>query len=181
MTKKSLSVLLDAVIIIGAHEARYFELLSNRYRLAIPATILEDEIFYFQSKDGKQGLVPSEWLRQGKVERAEADIKDHEKLSRMLSPAFMHSLDPGELEALALISSAKYKDYKFTTADRAAIKALGVLGMSDRGIAVETLLENAGASTSLIKRLPQHFTKRWFNSCLHDGFMEKQLWLKSSV
>jgi hypothetical protein len=178
MTKKSSPVLTDAVIVISAHEQLYWELLCNSYRIALPATILEDEVFYFQVEGRKQGLAPSQWIAKGNVERLEAEVGDYENLSSKLSKHFMNSLDPGELEALALLGSKNYKDYLFTTADRAAIKALGVLGWGARGISVETLLEHAGWSASMLKKLPRNCTKRWFDGCVQEGFMEKHLWLK---
>ena len=178
MIKKSLRVLADAVIVIGAHEQRYWEFLCNSYKIGIPATILEEEVFYFQSQDGTQGLMPSLWVREGKVERLEAELEDYENLNRMLSRTFMSSLDPGELEALALLGSRQYKEYLFCTADRAAIRALGILGWRERGISVEALLRWAGRSETSFKKLPRHFTEKWFDVCLQEGFMEQHLWRK---
>lgn len=139
MIKKSQPILIDAVIVIGAHEQSYWELLCSSYQIAIPATILEDEVFYFQVEDRKQGFAPSQWVIDGKIARLEANVEDYDILSRSLTKNFMNSLDPGELEALALLGSKSCKDYLFSTADRAAIKALGVLGLSERGISVEAL------------------------------------------
>lgn len=178
MTKKSLRVLTDAVIVIGAHEQHYWELFCNNYQIALPATILEEEVFYFQDGDCKQGLTPSRWVIENKVERLEASIDDYENLNRKLSSHFMNSLDPGELEALALLGSKNFKDYLFTTADRAAIKALGVLGWGERGISVEMLLERVGKSKSMLKKLPHSYTKKWFSACVQEGVLERHLWLK---
>lgn len=178
MTKKSLPILTDAVIVISAHEQNYWELLCSHYQIAIPVTILEDEVFYFQKKDRRYGLNPSQWISQGKVKRIAAGVDNYENLRSKLSKDFMCSMDPGELEALALLGCPQYTNYLFTTADRAAIKALGVLGWGTRGIAVETLLERAGGPASMIHKLPQNYTKRWFDHCIQEGFMEQHLWLK---
>lgn len=178
MIKKLLPVLTDAVIVIGAHEQKYWEFLCNSYKIGIPATILEDEIFYFNSGAGMQGIAASQWVKEGKVERLEADIKDYQNLSRMLSSVFLNSIDRGEKEALALLGSNKGKDYLFCTADRAAVRALGVLGWRERGISVEALLKKAGKSESALKKLPRHFREEWFDACLQEGFREKHLWLK---
>ncbi|MBS0654851.1 MAG: hypothetical protein JSR46_03665 [Verrucomicrobia bacterium] len=177
MIKKSPPVLADAVIVIGAHEQMYWEFLCNSYKIGIPATILEDEVFYFQRQDRKHGLTPSEWVKEGKVARLEAGLEDYEKLNHLLSKNFMDTLDPGEQEALALLGSSKHKGYLFCTADKAAIRALGVLGWRERGISVETLLKRAGRSEALLKRLPYHFSEKWFNNSLQEGFAERHLWL----
>ncbi len=162
MIKKLPPILADAVIVIGAHNERYWELLCNRYQIAIPATILEDELFYFGSEYNKKAIKPSTWVEEGKIQRLEAELLDYQVLSHQLSDNFMNSLDAGELEALALLGSKKYKGYLFTTADRAAIKALGVLGWRSQGISIEALLERAGASKKIIDGLPKYFTKKWF-------------------
>lgn len=179
MTKKLSPILTDAVIVIGAHNEQYWELLCNSYQIAIPATILEDELFYFGSKNNTHAIMPSKWVEEGKVQRLEAELLDFQVLQRQLSENFMNSLDPGELEALALLGSKKYKNYLFTTADRAAIKTLGVLGWSSQGISVEALLKRVGAPKKTLNSLPKHFTKKWFDACLQEGFMEKDLWTKN--
>jgi hypothetical protein len=77
MIKRSPQVLADAVIVIGEHKHKYWELLCNRYKIGIPATIFEDELFYFQLSDGSaQGLAPTQWVKEGTVERLEADVED---------------------------------------------------------------------------------------------------------
>lgn len=178
MIKKLPSILADAVIVIGAHQEQCWELLYNSYQIAIPATILEDEIFYFKSEDDKKVIMPSKWVQEGRIQRLEAELFDYQALQEKLSDIFMKSIDSGELEALALLGSKKHTDYLFTTADRAAIKALGILGWGSRGISMEALIERVGGSHQMLKRLPKHFTKKWFNACLQEGFMEKNLWIK---
>ena len=178
MTKKSLLVLTDAVVVIKAHEQQCWNLLCNSYKIALPATILEEEVFYFQAKGCKLGLMPSKWVSEGKVIRLEATINDHQDLSGKLSKHFMTGLDPGELESLALLGSKEFKDSLFTTADKTAIKALGVLGWSERGISVESLLVQAGGTGGILKKLPQNCTKKWFDGCLQEGVAERHLWIK---
>ncbi len=180
MTKKSKQIEIDTVVIIDAHEYGYWEPLCNAYRIAVPASILEDEAFYFQSDRGKIGMNPTEWLKQEKVIRVEAEFEDFEALQKRLSSDFMASLDAGELEALAILLSKRHKDILFTTADRAAIKALGVLGLGSRGISVEELLKNSGTKRKEKSKLPQHFTKKWFQQVLAEGLSEQHLWLRSS-
>lgn len=145
MTKKSKQILIDTVVIIDAHENDYWESLCNVYRVALPAVIIEDEAFYFQSDRGKIGMNPTEWIRKGKVIRLEAELDDFKALEQRLSSDFLASLDAGELEALAILMSKSHKDILFTTADKAAVKALGVLGLGFQGVSVEELLIHTGA------------------------------------
>ena len=59
MTKKSKQILTDTVVIIDAHSNEYWECLCNAYHLVVPAFILEDEAFYFQSDRGNVGMNPT--------------------------------------------------------------------------------------------------------------------------
>src|SRR5271168_2903913 len=126
MTKKSKPRLIDTVVIIDAHEYGYWESLCNVCSIVLPATIIENEAFYFQSDRGKIGMNPTDWIKKGKIMPIEASLEDFQALEKKLSSDFMASLDPGELEALAILLSKCHKDVLFATADRAAIKALGV-------------------------------------------------------
>lgn len=176
MTKKLKQILPDTVVIIAAHENGYWESLCNAYHIVVPATILENEAFYFESDRGKVGMRPSEWIKNGKITRIEAELEDFETLQRRLNPDLLASLDDGELEAIAILLSNRYKNLLFTTADKAAIKALGVLGLSSQGISIEELLKNLGINQK--GKLPLHFTKKWFQQILAEGFREQHLWLK---
>lgn len=68
----------------------------------------------------------------------------------------------------------------FTTVDRAAIKASGVLGLGFLGISVEELLNESRAKRKDTHKLPEYLTKKWFQHVLAEGLSGQQLWLKSS-
>lgn len=180
MTKKLKPILADAVAVIAIHETHQWESFCNTYKIAITATVLEDELFYFQSKRGKMGFAPSKWVQQGKITRIEAALEDYEMLRSKLSPDFMAAIDPGEHEALAILLAKTDEKFLFATADRAAIKALGVLGLGSQGISIEELLQGMAASPTAISKLPRHHTKNWFRQALAEGFGEQHLWLRTT-
>ncbi len=66
----------------------------------------------------------------------------------------------------------------FVTADRMAIKALGILGLGHRGLSVEEVLDLTRAKRKGVRQLPRHFTRKWFQQALTEGFTEQTLWLK---
>lgn len=178
MTKKSKDLLVDAVVVIHAHEQKYWERLCNAHRIFIPGTILEDELFFFTSDKGKEPLLAATWVQQGKVTRVDAEHSDLHKLTQKLSDNFMRGIDPGEFEALALLLSKDHKNLHFTTADRMAIKALGLLGLRSRGVSVEELLSNLQALPTKSKKVDTQYTKKYFEKALTEGFSEQALWLK---
>lgn len=46
MTKKLKDLLVDSVVVIDAHENSYWEALCNAYRVFLPGTVIEDELFF---------------------------------------------------------------------------------------------------------------------------------------
>ncbi len=180
MTKKLKYVIADAVVVINAHEENYWEALCNTYQVVLPGIVLEDEVFYFQSDKGRKGLNPSEWISKGMITRIDAEIKDYDTINKRLSKDFMAGLDAGEREALAILTAKNYQQLLFATADRTAIKALGVLGMGNRGISVEELLDGLGSGSAKKAKLSKHFTKEWFQKYKIEGFSEQHLWLQDT-
>lgn len=178
MIKKLSPILVDAMIVIGAHNGGFWDLLCNHYLVSIPATILEDELLYCGSKKNKKALLSSKWVKEGKAQRLEAHAQDHQMLRDKLSNDRMQSLDSGELEAIALLCTRGCKDYLFTTADQAAIKALAAIGLGHQGVSIETLLKRANAPNPILKALPSHFTKKKFDQYLLEGLIEKHLWVR---
>jgi|GEM_PF-6759019 hypothetical protein len=87
---------------------------------------------------------------------------------------FFSSIDPGEREALALLKNPNFKNFYFCTGDALAVKLLSILGITDRGISVEKLLDKIG----ITKKLDKHFKEKWFQRQLSLGFQEKDFWLK---
>lgn len=174
--KKLELVILDANIIIDAHALGYWNILTSRYKIYVPATVLREEVFYFDGYQGKEPIKLIESLEKGLIFELEATLEDDLYLRSLVKPAFFPSIDPGEREALALLKNPKFKDYYFCTADALPIKLLSVLGLSERGISAEKLLEKAGTK----KKLQKHFSEDWFKRQLGLGFQEKHLWLKDS-
>lgn len=77
------------------------------------------------------------------------------------------SLHDGEKEALVLLQ--KHKDLLLCTCDKAAIKALAMLGLSRQGISVENLLNKSGLSTKIEPKHAEKYFKYW----LKEGSMMK--------
>jgi hypothetical protein len=176
MTKKLKRILPDAVVVIAAHEGGYWESLCNTYEIGLPATIFEEELFYF-GKDNKKSLHPSKWIQEKKVIRIDADIGDFDKVAKKFSATFLHSIHKGELEALAILLSSKYQDFYFSTADAAPIRALGTLQLASRGIFIEELLVGMGQKSKEIPLSP-HFTKKWFQQKIAEGLRDSHLYLR---
>jgi hypothetical protein len=79
----------------------------------------------------------------------------------------------GEKEALAFVFCHQSEDYYFCTGDAAALQALAVVGMKDKGISLEKLLNDIG----LPKTLKHQFTENYFKTWIKKGsvrFVQEQ-------
>ncbi len=171
--KKSLLVILDANIIIDAHQKDYWKILINNYRIFIPATVIHDEAVYFDDGKGRKIINLQPLVTNGTVTVIEATLDEYKKLQSFVKSSFLQSIDPGEKEALAIIKNPKFADFHFCTGDGRAIQALSILHLSFQGISLEKLLNKVGDK----RKLDRHFSENWFQKQLAIGLQERNIWI----
>lgn len=165
--RKPLQLLLDANVVIEAHCLRVWDPLISRVPVACPATVVDSEaLFYCEDEHSVPPSIHLERLvAEGRIAMFEATAEDLGRVATLLTDDVLEGLDPGEAEALALLLVQKAPDHRFCTGDRAAIRALALLGLSERGISFESVLETLG----LQKRLKEPFTEQFFQQALREG------------
>ncbi|MBU2497476.1 MAG: hypothetical protein KKE57_01115 [Proteobacteria bacterium] len=172
-TKKSIYVLLDAVIVIEAHALGIWDSLLDKIRAVVPSTVVQNEAFYFDTKKtGERGpILIKQSVKSGMLSEVAATAFELQRLQNILDYATLQGLDAGETEALALIISGRteMEDTLFCTADGAAIRALALLGHRESGVSFETLLMKVG----LQKPLDQHFREDFFKKHLDRGAQDR--------
>lgn len=166
-TTKLLHLLLDACVVIEAHRLGTWNALVGRAHIACPAMVVKDEALFYQHN--KHSVHPSinlpNLVAQGKIEMLEATADDLAMVAGLLTDNVTEGLDPGETEALALLLVGKAAGYSFCTGDRAAIHALALLGLSEKGVSFEQALTAIGAT----KPLQRQFTEIYFQAILKEG------------
>lgn len=159
-------MLLDANIVIEAHELEIWAELRASYELILPGTVVTDEAKYFRSTRGRsESIRLGEEVARGEVYQITATAEEYAELYSIFDSVLLQSLDPGEAEALALLLANKTPGAFFCTSDAPAIRALAMLGLSGRGISMEVLMSNIG----LTKRLEPHFTEGFFRTNARQG------------
>lgn len=150
-----LIVLLDANAIIGFHELGVWGQIIKQHEVYIPSIVLRSEAFFYQTADGRRhsiDLLPSVGKRITELECTPDEIEEF--VSRY-NHSFLPEIHKGEQEALALIE--KREDLLFCTCDGAALKVLGFMGLSERGISFEAILEKTGLTKRLARKHMQVF------------------------
>lgn len=170
MTKKGTTlkcVLLDANIIIEAYKLGIWEELIERVEFTVSSIVANDEVLFFSKQENK---IPTpinlrSLIEEGKINELSATQEEMTSFMEIFDSVFSQGLDPGELESLSLIETGKAGDSMFCTSDAPAIKALAMMGRSDAGISMESILKKAG----LQKRLSKQFTDNFFKALIKEG------------
>jgi hypothetical protein len=165
-TTKPRCVLLDANIVIEAHALKIWTELKDRYELILPSIVIIDEAKYFRSsKRGSRSIRLREQITKGEVRQLTATATEYAQLYEIFDSMFLQTLDPGETEALTLLQANTIPGTFFCTSDAPAIKALAMLGLSERGISMEMLMSKVG----LKKTLETQFTEDFFKANVRHG------------
>jgi len=165
-TTKPQCVLLDANVVIKAHELRVWLQLTERYELILPSTVIRNEARYFQTaKRVRKPIRLQELLAKGEIAELSASAEELARVHAIFASWFLGTLDSGEAEALALLKANKAPAAYFCTSDAPAIKALAMIMMSEQGISMETLLAKVG----LKKNLERQYTEDFFRTNIRLG------------
>ena len=167
MPTKPKLLLLDADIVIGAHQYGVWESLLDAADIAVAETVARTEAqFYSKEAAG----IPVEinlprLIEEGRVTELSASLEDIASISSIFDGNNRVELHPGEMESLALLYSNNADGRLFCTADAVAIQAAAMLGMSEQAIALEKVLTNTGLQHSL----SHQYTDEYFQRLIRKG------------
>ena len=160
-------VLLDADVVIEAHELNIWQKLTELLQVIVPSTVAHDEALFFSpaGRDSRKDIALQTLVEGGSITELSATYEDLVSISNMFDRVFIETLHPGETEALALLKANKAGVACFCTGDRHAIQALAMIGLSGRGISLEALLVSIG----MRRRLKRQFAEAFFRRNLRAG------------
>lgn len=173
---KSRLVILDANVIIRAFAENFWNALIAQYDVHITSIVLHAEIYFYLDKNGQQ--VPIDLaadITSGKVKELTATLNEIAALVDKVNPNFMDRIDDGEQEALALLVTGRFDEFRYCTGDTRAIKALSSLSLGSLGISLEELLTAIGQNAKLPD---QSYSKNAFDRKKAEGLQEQTMFLK---
>ena len=118
---------------------------------------------HFYSKE--EGGIPEpinlkRLIQDGKIKEISATPEEMTGFSNYFDIVFLFGLDYGEIESFSLIKSGKLQDTLFCSSDGPAIQALAMIGHSNAGISMETLLKKTGLQKGLEYQFGDEFFKK---------------------
>jgi len=167
MPIRSKQLLLDASVIITAHELDVWNALLREADVAVTSIIAHDESLFF-SKEA--GLVPAPinitaLIEQGAILELSASVSDIERVRAVFDEELNMALHDGEVEAIAILYADESDGLLFCTSDKVAIRVLAMLGLSDSGVSFEEVLKTSGLS----KPLPHEYRTEYFDRYIAEG------------
>jgi len=167
MLIRSKQLLLDASVIITAHELEVWSALLQEANVAVTSIIAHDESLFF-SKEA--GLVPAPinitaLIQQGAIPELSASMSEIERVRAVFDEELNMALHDGEVEAIAILYADQSDSLLFCTSDKVAIRVLAMLGLSDSGVSFEEVLK----ATGLSKPLPHEYCAEYFDRYIAEG------------
>ena len=126
MRIRSKQVLLDASVIITAHEIDVWNALLREVDVAVTSIIAHDEALFF---DRKTASVPAPinlgaLISQGVMPEISASVSDIERVRAVFDEELNMALHDGEVEAIAILYADESDSLLFCTSDKVAIRAV---------------------------------------------------------
>jgi hypothetical protein len=161
-TMKPKCVLLDANIVIRAHEISVWEKLIEKVQIIIPSSVVHEAHSLFSDEQGRlpEAIDLKKLVTEQKIEELSTSVEESAAFLSQFELLFQKGLHEGETEALSLIYLNKAPDAFFCTGDAIAIHALAMINKSEQGISFESLLKTIGLQKSLSWECTEQFFQR---------------------
>lgn len=155
-------VLLDANIIIESHKVGVWERLIDRVEIVVSSIVAHKESLFYSEKERRipEPINLNRLIQDGKIKEISATSEEMANFLNYFDRVFVFGLDEGEIESLALIKSGKLQETLFCSSDGPAIQALAMIGHSNAGISMETLLKITGLQKDLEYQFGDEFFKK---------------------
>jgi len=160
-------VLLDASIVIEAHKISVWENLIERIEIIVSSIVAHQESLFYSKEEGgiPEAINLKRLIDIRKIKEISATQKEMSLFLNKFDRLFVTRLHEGEAESLSLIMGDRTKDTLYCSSDATAIQALAMIGFLDKGVSMETMLQQIG----LQKRLQRQFNEKFFKHHLKKG------------
>jgi len=155
--------LLDADVIIDLHIFHIWNQIVDKNKIYISSIILRQEVYFYEDYNGVRHNI--DLLKDIGLKFYEMSVSAEELkiFSQQFDRVFEAELHEGEKEALKILQDNN--EILFSTFDKAAIKAIALLGKREQGISFEKLLKSSG----ITKKTEFKHTEKYFKKYLDEG------------
>lgn len=154
-TSRPSCALLDANVIITAHELRVWDWLVRVFHISVPSVVVRTEVLHYHPVMQPSRTVVIDLAAQvasGAIEELTATAGDIARVLSAFDSSIVGGIHAGEAEGLALLQADKAGGALFCSGDALAIQALAMLGLAERAVSFEALL---GGKKTVVPLEPQ--------------------------
>ena len=171
MSPKLKSLIPDADAIIHLHELGLWGRLCKRTEVLVPSVVAREVEYYRDLQTGEWVLIDlkQQCDQQGITEITATAIEVAQFLAQF-DVVLSDELHEGELEALTCLAIHADQDCRFCTADKAAIRALVLAGMAEKGISLEKALRWVGLA---VPELHHQHSEARFRALLKEASIQR--------
>ncbi len=162
-TSRPSCVLLDANVVIAAHELGVWDWLVRVIHVRVPSIVVRGEALYYHPLAQPKKKVPIDLPAQAQSGTIEELVGTAEDIARVLSVfdrSFVGGIHAGEAEGLALVLAGCAGDAQFCSGDALAIQALAMLGLAERAVSFEVLLGGKKTVVPLAAQCTEDYLRR---------------------
>jgi len=167
MTRSRL-ILLDANVVIQLFQLGIWEQITARCEVVLAQTVI-DEVQFYDTDAGREYVDWEHCKAACSMKIESVPPADIQAYCSKFGPGYYEKLDPGEAEALTLLS--RDRDSKICSADKIVWRVLGNTNATDRGISLEEVLTMSGLTKPLPQRFTKAFREKWCREGSIEGFM----------
>lgn len=136
-------LLLDADVIIIAHEIGVWDKLVEMCSVSVTETIITEANLWFDEDGGQHVIDLESYVKQGKIESISVEFSKVRRFRKRFSPAYLDRMDPGESETLAFVDSSD-DEWLYCSGDAIVFNVLGCLAKGHQAISLEEVLRQCG-------------------------------------
>lgn len=142
-------LLLDACIVIGLHELGVWDTLISQCDITLTRTVADDEVVLWEDESGGRQYIDRQKfqddIKAGRINCIDVPLSMIEAFKEKFDLSYLDRLDAGEAESLAFLCASK-EEWLISSADIIVFKVLGRLGLVERGVSLEEILDKVGLS-----------------------------------
>ena len=163
-------LLLDAGIIIGAHELGVWDHLIQKCAVTVTRTVKDQETYYWSDEqDIGHEIDLMRDVEGGRINCVDVPLSQVGEFRKIFDPTYLDRMDPGESDSLAFFFS-KTEEWFIASADSIVFKVLGCLGLGERGVSLEGILQQVGLGRNVKEwKYTEEFRRKYTLKGQQDG------------
>ena len=161
-------LLLDTGIIIGAHELGVWDHLIQRCEVTITSTVKDEANFWYDEHGVRCEINLDGNVKAERIKCVDVPLSQVADFCEKFGPTYLERMDPGEADSLAYLFSSEEK-WRIASADSHVFKVLGFLGLGERGISLEEILNKVGLKRGVHWKYSRMFRERYTAMGKQDG------------